>query len=146
VEREGSGIRARFSPGLHGTEVGGPEVPGLIDEIPVLAVAAAAASGPTTFTGAAELVVKESDRIATTVRLLAALGAGAEALADGLVVTGRDGGPLRGGLVDSSGDHRIAMAGAVAGLAAAGVTRIEGWESVATSYPRFEEDLRSCVS
>jgi len=139
-------IRARWSPGMHGTDVAGEEVPGLIDEIPILAVAAALAEGASRFTGAAELRVKESDRIATTTAMLGALGATAEALPDGMVVLGHQGAGLQGGSVATAGDHRIAMAGAVAGLAAEGVTRIEGWESVATSYPRFEEDLRSCVS
>jgi 3-phosphoshikimate 1-carboxyvinyltransferase len=109
-------IRARSSQ-LHGTSVGGPEVPGLIDEIPVLAVAAALADGPTTFCDAA-----------------------------GLMVEGTAGRPLSGGSVDSWGDHRIAMAMAIAGLRTAGEIGINGWDSVATSYPGFEEDLRRCVS
>ena len=152
VTTRGADIHARYSPGLHGTTVGGDEVPGLQDEIPVLAVAAAAAEGSTTFGDAAELRVKESDRVVTTVAMLAAMGARAEPLVDGLVVHGAPG-RLRGGVVDSHGDHRIAMAGAVAGLAAGvggmaegEVTRVEGWEAVATSYPGFEEDLRQCVS
>jgi 3-phosphoshikimate 1-carboxyvinyltransferase len=138
-------IRVRSSQ-LHGTTVGGAEVPGLIDEIPVLAVAAALADGPTTFWGAAELAVKESDRVASIVAGLRAVGAKAEPRPDGLVVEGTAGGPLAGGPVDSCGDHRIAMAMAVAGLSAAGETAIDGWDSVATSYPGFEEDLRGCVS
>jgi 3-phosphoshikimate 1-carboxyvinyltransferase len=79
--------------------------------------------------------------------MLGALGARAEPLADGLVVHGGSG-RLRPGVVLSHGDHRIAMAGAVAGLAAGDgeVTTVEGWEAVATSYPGFEEDLRTCVS
>ena len=117
---------------------------GLIDEIPVLAVAAALAEGTTTFADAAELTVKESDRVTTTVALLAALGARAESRPDGLVVHG---GPrLRGGEVDAAGDHRIAMAAAVAGLAAEGRTTVHGWEAVATSYPGFEEVVVSCGS
>jgi 3-phosphoshikimate 1-carboxyvinyltransferase len=138
-------IRVRSSQ-LQGTSVGGPEVPGLIDEIPVLAVAAALADGPTTFCDAAELTVKESDRVASIVAGLRALGVKAEPRPDGLVVEGTAGGPLSGGSVDSYGDHRIAMAMAIAGLRAAGETGIDGWDSVATSYPRFEEDLRRCVS
>jgi 3-phosphoshikimate 1-carboxyvinyltransferase len=130
---------------LEGTEVGGDEVPGLIDEIPVLAVAAAHAAGPTTFRDAAELKVKESDRIATTVSLLRALGGQAEGRDDGLVVNGRLE-ALTGGTVQSSGDHRVAMAAAVAGLAGSGPVRVEGWEAVATSYPDFEEDLRVCLA
>jgi len=137
-------IRARGSR-LVASDVGGAEVPGLIDEIPVLAVAAAHAEGTTTFSDAAELKVKESDRIATVTSELSALGAQVESRDDGLAVTAR-GGRLRGGTVTSHGDHRIAMALAVAGLAAAGPVRIEGWDAVATSYPGFEQDLQRCVS
>ena len=143
IDVEGDSVRARYSPDLHATEVGGDEIPGLIDEIPVLAVAAAAADGTTVFRDAAELKVKESDRVATTVELLAAMGGRGEPTSDGLIVNG---GRFHGGRVESHGDHRIAMAAAVAGLAADGTTQIEGWDSVATSYPGFEEDLRQCVS
>ncbi len=129
---------------LAATDVGGQEVPGVIDEIPVLAVAAALAEGTTTFTGAAELRVKESDRIATVASQLAAVGADVEPLADGLVVRGRP--ALGGGSVSSHGDHRVAMAMAVAGLAAGGPVRIEGWAAVDTSYPGFQEDLHRCLS
>jgi 3-phosphoshikimate 1-carboxyvinyltransferase len=138
-------ISARYSP-LQATEVGGPEVPSLIDEIPVLAVAAAAAEGDTAFADAAELRVKESDRIATVVSALAALGARSESRPDGLVVHGQSGRPLRGGKVDSVGDHRVAMAMAVAALISAEPVEIAGWEAVATSYPTFEEDYQRCVS
>ena len=133
-------IGARFGP-LHATWVGGDEVPGLIDEIPALAVAAAFAEGTTTFADAAELRVKESDRVATMVAALGAVGAVVEARPDGLVVTG--GPPLRGGDVDSVGDHRIAMALAVAGAASPDgtATRIAGWDAVGTSYPGFEDTL-----
>jgi 3-phosphoshikimate 1-carboxyvinyltransferase len=137
-------IRARSGP-LVGTEVGGAEVPGLIDEIPILAVAAAYATGSTTFRDAAELKVKESDRIATMVGGLRSLGADAEGRDDGIVVNGQ-GRPLAGGRVDSCRDHRVAMALAVAGLGASGPVQIEGWDAVATSYPGFEEDLRRCQS
>ncbi|HET6964822.1 MAG TPA: 3-phosphoshikimate 1-carboxyvinyltransferase [Acidimicrobiales bacterium] len=135
-------IRARSGP-LTATEVGGDEVPGLIDEIPVLAVAAAHATGTTTFRDAAELKVKESDRIATMVAALRAVGAEAEGHGDGLSVNGL-GGPVPGGVVDSHGDHRVAMSLAVAALAAAGPVRIDGWDAVATSYPGFEDDLQKC--
>lgn len=133
-------VAARSGP-LHATEVGGDEVPGLIDEIPVLAVAAAFAEGTTTFADAAELRVKESDRVATMVAALGAVGGLVEARPDGLVVTG--GAPLRGGDVDPAGDHRVAMALAVAGLASPDgtVTRIAGWGAVGTSYPGFEDTL-----
>jgi 3-phosphoshikimate 1-carboxyvinyltransferase len=135
-------IRARGS-ALHGTDVGGAEVPGLIDEIPALAVAAAAAQGTTAFRDAAELKVKESDRIASMVGALGAVGATIEGHDDGIVVHGT-GRPLAGGRIQSMGDHRVAMALAVAGLAAAGPVLIDGWEAVATSYPGFEEDLHRC--
>jgi len=131
-------IAARTS-WLHGTTVGGDEIPGLIDEIPALAVAAAMADGPTTFADAAELAVKETDRIAAVAGELAALGAAVEATPDGLVVGGGRG--LRGGAVSSRGDHRMAMALAVAALAGEGAAVIDGWDAVATSYPGFADDL-----
>jgi 3-phosphoshikimate 1-carboxyvinyltransferase len=133
-------VRAVAGP-LRGTTVRGEEVAGLIDEIPVLAVAAAAADGPTTFADAAELAVKETDRIAAVTSELSALGATVEARADGLIVAG--GGGLRGGDVRSHGDHRIAMAMVVAALTAQGPTRVQGWPAVATSYPAFADDLRN---
>jgi 3-phosphoshikimate 1-carboxyvinyltransferase len=133
-------IRARHG-ALGGTEVGGEEVAALVDEIPVLAVAAARAEGTTTFRDAAELRVKESDRVAAIAGELGAVGARVEPRADGLVVHG--GARLGGGEVRSHGDHRIAMALAVSGLAGEGVTRIDGWEAVTSSYPGFEADLRS---
>ncbi len=131
---------------LHSTHVGGEEISSLIDEIPVLSVAAAVADGTTTFVDAAELAVKESDRIATTTAGLRALGVDAEPRPDGLVVHGLGGRPPRGGAVDAAGDHRIAMSMAIAGLITTGPVHITGWESVATSYPAFREDLRRCVS
>ena len=138
-------LRVRSAP-LRATEVRGAEVPSLIDEIPVLAVAAAYADGVTIFADAAELKVKESDRIATTVAGLHALGGEAEATPDGLVVPGRAGRPLTAGAVDSHADHRIAMAFAVAALAGDGPVEVSGFDAVATSYPTFEEDLRRCGS
>jgi 3-phosphoshikimate 1-carboxyvinyltransferase len=137
-------VTARHSPDLHGTDIGGQEVPGLIDEIPVLAVAAAVAEGPTEVRDAAELRVKESDRVTTTVALLAAMGVGAEARPDGFQVRG--GARLTPGIVRSAGDHRIAMAGVVAALVAQGPTRIAGWGAVRTSYPGFEDDLSALQS
>ena len=133
-------VSARHGP-LHATTVGGDEIPGLIDEIPALAVAAAFAEGTTTFADAAELRVKESDRVTTLTAGLASLGARVEARPDGLVVTG--GAPLQGGSVDSAADHRIAMALAVAGVASppGTTTRIAGWEAVATSYPGFADGV-----
>jgi 3-phosphoshikimate 1-carboxyvinyltransferase len=131
-------IRARSAP-LRGTTVGGAEIPGLIDEIPVLAVAAAVAEGPSRFSDAAEMRVKETDRIATVCAGLSALGAGVEPLADGLALTG--GARLVGAPVSSYGDHRVAMAMAVAALVADGPTTVGGWDAVATSYPAFADNL-----
>lgn len=126
---------------LRGVEVGGAEVASLIDEVPVLAVAAAFAEGTTVVTGAAELRVKESDRVATVVEGLHRLGVGAEALPDGLVV---EGGRPRGGAVDAHGDHRVAMAFAVAGLALAeGSVRVHGFDAVSTSWPGFSETIEA---
>jgi 3-phosphoshikimate 1-carboxyvinyltransferase len=135
-------IRARHS-ALRGTEVAAEEIPGLVDEVPALAVAAAVAEGTTTFSGAGELRVKETDRIAALATELAGLGAAVEALPDGLAIAGEA--RLRGGPVSAHGDHRMAMALAVAGLVAEGMTTVEGWEAVATSYPTFDADLRSLL-
>jgi 3-phosphoshikimate 1-carboxyvinyltransferase len=118
--------------------VGADAVPGLVDEIPVLAVAAACAGGETRFEGVAELRVKESDRLATVEEFLGAMGIPARTEGDVLVV---EGGRLHGASVDSHHDHRIAMAAAVAALVADGPTTIDSWESVATSYPGFADDL-----
>ncbi len=120
--------------GLSGARIDGGLIPRLIDEIPVLAVAAACAAGETVFADAAELRVKESDRAATTVALLRALGGAAEERPDGLVVEGR---PLRGGAVHACGDHRIAMAGCIAGLVARGPVTVYEAQHVATSFPSF---------
>jgi 3-phosphoshikimate 1-carboxyvinyltransferase len=146
VERVGErSILARYSPDLHGTAVRPEEVAGLIDEIPVLAVAAALAEGRTAFLDVGELRVKESDRVAAVIEGLGALGAAVTSDGEGLHVTG--GAALRGAPVRSCGDHRIAMALAVAGLRAEGTTVIDGWEAVVTSYPGFEGDLeRLCAS
>jgi 3-phosphoshikimate 1-carboxyvinyltransferase len=143
VAADGSNVRAKSGP-MKATSVSGDEVPGLIDEIPALAVAASQAEGTTEFRDAGELRVKESDRIASMAEGLRRLGAKVEALPDGLAVTGPS--PLVGAKVNAHGDHRVAMALAVAGLAASGETTIEGWESVAISYPGFEADLRRCFS
>ena len=139
VDESTGDIRVRAAE-LRGTEVAGAEVPGLIDEIAVLAVAAAVADGPSTFRDAGELVVKETNRITTITSELGALGGRVEPTADGMVVVG--GGRFRGGVARSRGDHRVGMAMAIAGLAADGTTRVEGWDAVATSYPGFQEDLK----
>ncbi len=124
---------------LQATTIGGDEVPALIDEVPALAVAAAHAQGTTTITGAGELRVKESDRIAALTEGLCLLGARVEERPDGLVIEG--GRPLRGAAVRSYGDHRIAMALAVAALAAEGETAIEEAECASVSYPEFWDVL-----
>lgn len=135
-------LRVRAAP-LRGTCISGDEVPRLIDEIPVIAVAAAVAEGETQVRDAAELRVKESDRIETTLALLRAMGAEAEGAPDGLVLSG--GARLRGGVVDAAHDHRIAMAGAVAAMAAQGESRIEGADAAGVSYPGFYAALESCA-
>jgi 3-phosphoshikimate 1-carboxyvinyltransferase len=124
---------------LEATEIAGDLVPRLLDEIPVLAVAAAFAHGRTVIRDAAELVVKESDRVATTASQLAALGARVEARPDGMVIEGGSG--VAGGDVRSFGDHRLAMALAVAGLVSRGEVRINYADAVSVSYPSFWDDL-----
>jgi len=131
-------IAARSS-ALRGTAVPAAAVPALIDEIPVLAVAAAHATGTFTVTGAGELRAKESDRIAALCEGLSRMGAAVEERPDGFVVDG--GHRLRGAAVRAHGDHRIAMALAVAALAAEGETEIEGAECAAVSFPGFYEVL-----
>jgi 3-phosphoshikimate 1-carboxyvinyltransferase len=124
---------------LQGTEIGGHEVASLVDEIPVLAVAACFAEGTTTISGAAELRVKESDRIATMSEGLNRLGASVEERPDGFVISGGSG-PLEGE-VSSFGDHRVAMALAVAALAGGRRVLIDGFSATATSWPGFLDDL-----
>jgi 3-phosphoshikimate 1-carboxyvinyltransferase len=121
--------------------VGGALVPRLIDEVPVLAVAAVLGRGRTVVTDAAELRVKESDRIAALVRELGRLGARLHEQPDGLVIDG--GARLRGATVASGGDHRMAMALAVAGLVADGETVVEDVDCVATSFPGFADTLNA---
>jgi 3-phosphoshikimate 1-carboxyvinyltransferase len=124
---------------LHGTAIGGDVVPALIDEVPALAVAAAHAEGTTTITGAKELRVKESDRIAALALNLRRLGARVDERPDGLVIEGKA--TLKGAAVRSFGDHRIAMAMAIAGLSAEGETSIEEAECASVSFPEFWDVL-----
>ncbi|MEX2105467.1 MAG: 3-phosphoshikimate 1-carboxyvinyltransferase [Solirubrobacterales bacterium] len=133
-------LRVRPAP-LRATEVGGADVPLAIDELPLVALAACFAEGTTTIRDAAELRRKESDRIATVTAALNALGGRVEATEDGMVVEGTGG--LRGGAIDSHGDHRIAMLGAVAGLASREGVEVAGMDAAAVSYPGFEADLAS---
>ncbi|WP_111983433.1 3-phosphoshikimate 1-carboxyvinyltransferase [Dyella jiangningensis] len=144
-ERESGGepvgdLLVRHAP-LHGIELPEALVPDMIDEFPVLFVAAAAAKGRTVVRGAAELRVKESDRIATMARGLRALGVAIEEAPDGATI---DGGAIGGGSIDSHGDHRIAMSFAVAGLVASGMVHIGDCANVATSFPRFLELANGC--
>jgi 3-phosphoshikimate 1-carboxyvinyltransferase len=128
---------------LRATEIGGDLVVRSLDELPVLAVAAAFAHGTTTIRDAEELRVKESDRIATTCAMLRAFGVTCEETRDGFSVVGSGGRPLgAGAAVDASGDHRIAMAAAVAALGASGPAHIGDADNVATSYPGFVAALR----
>jgi 3-phosphoshikimate 1-carboxyvinyltransferase len=124
---------------LRGTEIYENEIPNLIDEIPVLAVAGALSQGRMVIRNAAELRVKETDRITAVVENLRAMGADVTEYDDGMRVIG--GNRLRGTTLDCFGDHRIAMAFAVAGLFAEGETVIENAECIATSYPGFLNDL-----
>lgn len=125
--------------------IAGPLVPRLIDEIPVLAVLATQAEGVSVIRDASELRVKESDRIERVAAGLRAMGAAIETHPDGMTITGPT--PLRATTISAEGDHRIAMAFAIAGLVADGETVIEGAESVLTSYPNFERDLwRICLA
>lgn len=120
---------------LHGIEVPVELAPDMIDEFPILGIAAACAEGRTVIRGAAELRVKESDRIASMASGLLALGARVEELPDGAII---EGGPLHGGAVESLGDHRVAMAFAVAGQLARGDVLIRDTANVATSFPGFD--------
>ncbi|MBI1846670.1 MAG: 3-phosphoshikimate 1-carboxyvinyltransferase [Candidatus Rokubacteria bacterium] len=126
---------------LEPASVGGALVPRLIDEVPVLVVAAALARGRSEIRDAGELRVKESDRIAALARELSRMGARLEERPDGLLVEG--GARLRGATVQSGGDHRVAMALAVAGLVADGETVIEDADCIATSFPRFAATLNA---
>ena len=123
---------------LVGTVVEEAEIPGLIDEVPILAVAAACADGETYFKSLGELRFKESNRLETIVSEIGSMGMKAEISGDDLVIQG---GKLTGGQVDSHGDHRIAMSCAIAALVSTNPTEISGWEAVSTSYPDFIADL-----
>jgi 3-phosphoshikimate 1-carboxyvinyltransferase len=124
---------------LKGTVVEGDEIPNLIDELPLVAVAGAMARGATVIREAGELRVKESDRIATTAAMLKAVGVRVDVAADGMTIRG---GPVTGNArIDSHGDHRIAMCAAILGLVGQGAVDVANIACVATSYPRFWDDL-----
>jgi 3-phosphoshikimate 1-carboxyvinyltransferase len=135
-------LHVRSAP-FQATEVGGAEIPLAIDELPLVALAACFAEGTTTIRDAEELRRKESDRIETVTAALNALGGKVEPTPDGMVIEGTGG--LRGGTIDSHGDHRIAMLGAVAGLASKEGVEVRGMEAAAVSYPGFERDLGSLL-
>ena len=144
-ERESGGepvgdLIVRYAP-LHGIELPEALVPDMIDEFPALFIAAAVAKGRTVIRGAAELRVKESDRLATMAAGLHALGSKIEETPDGAII---EGGALGSGEVQSHGDHRIAMSFAVAGLVAQGAIRIGDCANVATSFPGFLELANHC--
>lgn len=124
---------------LHGTEIGGAVIPALIDELPVIAVAACFAEGTTVIRDAAELKVKESNRIAVMTEGLTAMGADVEETEDGMIIHG--GRPLHHAIIDSRLDHRIAMSFSVAGLICGDMPEIRGRECVRISYPEFYADL-----
>jgi len=129
---------------LVGVEIGGDTVVRMIDEFPVLAVAATQAHGTTVVRGAADLRVKETDRIAAVVAELRALGARIDPLPDGFIIEGPT--PLHGAAADSHGDHRLAMALAVAGLIAEGKVLIGNAECIADSFPGFVGLMRGLTT
>ncbi len=129
------------SSSLHGTTLGGSLIPTLIDELPVIAVMAAYAEGTTVIKDAAELKVKESDRIKVMTENLRAMGCDVEAADDGMIIHG--GKPLHGAVIDTHTDHRVAMSFAVAALQAEGDTKLLGAECIDISYPEFYRDLES---
>lgn len=128
---------------LHGTIIEGAIIPTLIDELPMIAAMACLAEGETVIKDAAELKVKESNRIEVMVRSLSAMGADVTETEDGMIIRG--GKPLHGALIDSRLDHRIAMTFAVAGLCADGETEVSGAECVNISYPEFYQDLKGLM-
>ncbi len=136
-------LLVRYAP-LHGTEIGGALIPRLIDELPVLAAAAAVAEGRTVIRDAAELKVKESNRIRTMADGLSRLGATVEETENGLIIDG--GAALHGGAVESYSDHRIAMSFAILSLVTDGEVRISDPDCVNISAPTFYEDLKSLLS
>ncbi len=127
---------------LRAAAIGGETVTRAIDEVPIVCALAARASGVTKISGAGELRVKESDRIASMIKVLRAFGVKCEEHADGLSIEGGDG-PLKAAVIDSQGDHRIAMTAAVMALVGDGPTRIVNAECIATSFPKFVGTLRA---
>jgi 3-phosphoshikimate 1-carboxyvinyltransferase len=137
-------VSARHGLPLEGIRVGAGDVPLAIDELPLVALLGCFAEGRTHLSGAEELRHKESDRITTVVEGLRELGAEIEGTGDGFVVEGTGG--LQGGAIDSHGDHRLAMLGAIAGLGSREGVEVRGFDAAGVSYPGFEGDLRSLLS
>ena len=137
-------LHVTYSP-LHGTVIGGDMIPTLIDELPIIAVMAAAAEGTTVIRDAAELKVKESNRIDVMVQNLSAMGCPITGTEDGMIIEGKNPveHPLKGAVIHAHADHRIAMSFAVASLIAEGETTITDSECVSISYPGFYSDLQS---
>jgi len=136
-------LRVR-SASLRGIAIGPDRIPQTIDEFPILCVAAACAQGDTVITGASELRVKESDRIATMAMELRRMGVEIEERPDGMRIVG--GRPLQGAACHSHGDHRVAMSMTIAGLVARGETTVEETDCVATSFPDFDEKVRGLLT
>jgi 3-phosphoshikimate 1-carboxyvinyltransferase len=129
---------------LHGITIEGDIIPTLIDELPIINIMAACADGTTIIKDAAELKVKESDRISVMVKYLSAMGCDITGTDDGMIIQG--GRPLHGAVIDSNMDHRIAMSFAIASLVADGETEIKGSDAVTISYPDFYKDLEKLTA
>jgi 3-phosphoshikimate 1-carboxyvinyltransferase len=125
---------------LNATEVSGDQIPAAVDELPLIALAATQAEGTTVIRDAAELRVKETDRITVLAEGLRTLGAKVEERSDGLIIQGPT--PLTGGVVQAAGDHRMALTFAVAGLIAREPVTVQGWDAASVSYPGFLDDLK----
>lgn len=143
ISRVGRGATGDATIPLRGAVIEGDTVVRAIDELPILAVVAARASGVTEIRDAAELRVKESDRIAETCGLLRALGVEVEEKDDGMIIQGLDGAPFSGARIHARGDHRIAMSAAIAGLASTSEVVVDGAECTSTSFPGFAELLNT---
>ena len=137
-------IVVSYSPDIRGTVISGEEIPTLIDELPVIALLATQTDGETVIEDASELRVKESDRIRSTVENLKAIGANAEELVDGMVIKGKR--KLKGGRVNSYGDHRIAMTFSIASLISEEPIEINDTDCISTSYPGFFKDFERLLS
>jgi 3-phosphoshikimate 1-carboxyvinyltransferase len=131
---------------LNGTRIDQDLIPQTIDELPILCIAAALASGVTVMTGAQELRVKESDRIATMAVELRSMGVVVTETSDGMVIEGSAGRPLRAAACHSHGDHRVAMSMAIAGLRAEGLTSVSDSECIETSFPGFQDKMLDLVT